>query len=533
MNGARLLLLLLSIASLAVVRPDRSHPWGRLPPGPTAEGAASVIPMDRFFICGWLSPPAESTTAGRMDELAGAGMNLVLPALEDSGRVEDNLRRLDLAAARGQRCIIWDRRFERVVLDRPETFTIIDSIVADYRDHPAMLAYYLGDEPPVPAITAADSFFAALRSKDPAHPPWNNLAGRAGFLTHDDWIAHHRLYLSLLHPAVLCNDQYDFLRTGDRREFVENAAGLGALAREAGIPFWSFILLIEHDPYRRVTPGELRWQVSMLLAYGARGIGYFTYWTPHANPANNWKPAIIDTAGRRTEWYPFVAQWNRFVGAAGSTLARCTWLATAHAGSVPVGGAAFAPNDWVSAVEGRAALGYFADSTGARMLLVANSDSLDARAVTLTLPGTDRACVLDPTHDTWESADCSALPEDSRLTLDLDAGSLALLRLEGPGGGAIAAGTAPGLAVRPNPASAVVRLGLARVGRHARVEIIDAGGRRAWSHPVGSGASTVTWRGERDSGGIARPGVYFARLEDERGVTIARIVWLGANGGGR
>src|SRR5437879_4033133 len=63
---------------------------------------------DSFYICGWVSPPAESTNAARMDEIAGAGMNLLLPALEDSGRVEDNLKRLDLAAARGMKCIIWD-----------------------------------------------------------------------------------------------------------------------------------------------------------------------------------------------------------------------------------------------------------------------------------------------------------------------------------------------------------------------------------------------------------------------------------------
>ncbi len=43
----------------------------------------------------------------------------------------------------------------------------------------------------------------------------------------------------------------------------------------------------------------------------------------------------------------------------------------------------------------------------------------------------------------------------------------------------------------------------------------------------GEGAGLVRWDGARESGGVAAPGVYFARFEDARGVAAARIVWLG------
>ena len=43
--------------------------------------------------------------------------------------------------------------------------------------------------------------------------------------------------------------------------------------------------------------------------------------------------------------------------AAGDSLAWLTWISTQHAGSVPPGGAAFVPDDWVREVEGRAAIG--------------------------------------------------------------------------------------------------------------------------------------------------------------------------------
>src|ERR1700675_2028918 len=105
--------------------------------------------MPEFAIFGWVSPPADSTTDARVAEMAGAGMNLALPAWEDSGRTLDNLTRLDYAAAHGLRCIIWDRRFERFLtlgVETPAGGALIDSIVADYRDRPAFAGYYLGDE---------------------------------------------------------------------------------------------------------------------------------------------------------------------------------------------------------------------------------------------------------------------------------------------------------------------------------------------------------------------------------------------------
>lgn len=50
-----------------------------------ARGGARAAPaaVPRFALFGWVSPPADSTTAYRYDELAGAGLNLTQPAWED------------------------------------------------------------------------------------------------------------------------------------------------------------------------------------------------------------------------------------------------------------------------------------------------------------------------------------------------------------------------------------------------------------------------------------------------------------------
>ena len=528
MNGPHFAASLALALAVIAADGDRPRPPGRLAAGFAAEQLISVVPMNRFYIMGWLSPPAESTSAVRIAELSGAGMNLALQAIADSGRVEDNLRRLDLAAAHGMQCMIWDSRFQRFDPDDPQDGALVDSIVADYRSHPAFFGYYMGDEPPRSVFEGAVKFFAPIRARDPEHPPYNNLLGRAGFKTRDEWLDYTRDYLSRVHPAVLCNDQYDFMRIGDRGQFVENAAGLNALAREAGIPFWSFILLIEHGVYRRVTTGELEWQIGTLLAYGARGIGYFTYWTPGPDTVWNWRPAIIDHDGQRTDWYPVVARLNRLARAAGDTLASLAWLATVQAGSVSPGGTRFTPNGWVSDVDGRAMLGHFVDSIGVRYLMVVNSDSLARRTITLTLVDVTRACVLDERADSWSAVECRPLDPGSRLALDLDAGGFALVRLEGGLAGVVVGGVAPRIQVMPNPAAGEVRLAAAGLSLGGHLEILDSAGRRVWSRRLGPGNATLAWRGERDSGERVAPGLYFARLEDERGVRVARITWLGA-----
>ena len=46
------------------------------------------------------------------------------------------------------------------------------------------------------------------------------------------------------------------------------------------VPFLLIVQAMPHGPYRDPTEAELAWQVHHALAFGARGISYFTYWTP-------------------------------------------------------------------------------------------------------------------------------------------------------------------------------------------------------------------------------------------------------------
>ena len=497
--------------------------------GTAASNRAGVRAFPAFAMFGWVSPPVDSTTDARVSELAGAGLNLMLPVQGDSGRSADNLARLDFAAAHGVRCLIWDRRFETFRTLEVESLAggaLLDSIVTTYRTHPAFAGYYLGDEPPQTLFSLLGKLHRGLRQRDPDHPAWNNLLASAGIGGWDAWRSYVHAYLDSTGAAVLSYDEYDFTTTGDRGVYVQQLAGAAEVAREYGIPFWVITQVTQHLVYRGLTDGEMMWQLSMALAYGASGIGYFTYWTPAPDPAIGWHFGMIAADGTRTHWYDFLAARNPRVAAAGRQLARFSRLATVQSGSVPIGALAFAPSGWISAVVGRAALGLFADSIGTRYVLIANSDSSAAQSVTLTLPGSTGVSQLSNDGSMWLAVVTLPAAAVPRLTLDLEAGAFTLLRIEGPGE-PLRAGAGPALRLAPNPTSEAVRLEFAQVRERGRIEILDAGGRCVWSRDLPRGSSSLRWDGSTDAGARASAGLYFARAADTGGVSVTRLVWLG------
>ena len=483
--------------------------------------AGGVLPDTAAFVLfGWVSPPVDSTSEARIAEMEALGLNLLLPAWLDEGCPGANLERLDWAAAYGQRCLIWDSRLMGAVAWMPSFEDTLDDIVAAYRDHPGLWGYYLGDEPARSLWPLLSRLREALRSRDPAHPAWNNLFGRVNFADRGEFELDLRDYAGQFSPATLSVDHYDFRDFGDYGLFVENLAALRKVADEREIPFWNILQLVPHSNHRALNPGELRWQVGHSLAYGARGIGYFTYWTPDPDPNVNWQPAIIGNDGVRTPWYEFLRAFNPGVRLAGEALARARWRRTTHAGSVPRSGLAFAPDEVVAAVSGRAAIGEFTGPAGEELLLVANSDSLAARVITLDLRAAPGARLV--AGGSSPALDQEPLAQGARLTLSLAAGDFALLELEPPI-------TRASFTIVPNPAADRVRFSLRAPAGELRLDLVDSGGRRVWAATLPAAAGAIEWRGQRSGGPAARPGVYFARVSGPEGAAVTRrFVWLGS-----
>ena len=181
-----------------------------------AQARLASASLPRFALFGWVSPPNDSTTDARIAELAGAGLDVALPAWADSGRFEDNLRRIRYAADHGVRCLAWDERFDRVY-NHGAPMALLDTIVADYASEPGFLGYYFTDEPPPEDFPLLAQIYADLAARDPVHPAWNDLRGLYWFGNRAAWESYARSFIETVHPSVLVNNQYDFLVGSDRR----------------------------------------------------------------------------------------------------------------------------------------------------------------------------------------------------------------------------------------------------------------------------------------------------------------------------
>ena len=74
-----------------------------------------------------------------------------------------------------------------------------------------------------------------------------------------------------------------------------------------GIPFWNVILSIAHLGYDETTEETLALQVYSALAYGSKGIGYFTFYTADKG---NYRHGAIDRFGHHTKTWDLIRNIN-------------------------------------------------------------------------------------------------------------------------------------------------------------------------------------------------------------------------------
>ena len=167
-------------------------------------------------------------------------------------------------------------------------------------------------------------------------------------------------------------------------------------ALQAGISPWVFIQSVDFwgntGGHRRPNEAEIRWQINVSLAYGAKGVQYFTYWTPNLAPGASiqFGESLVSRAGLLTPLYDYAKRVNDYLKVVGKVLLPLTSERVVHANERPLpGGArAFEADGYVTSVSGSPViLGRFRDPAGGteRYLLVANRSFADAAETRLTL----------------------------------------------------------------------------------------------------------------------------------------------------
>ncbi|MDX2168191.1 MAG: hypothetical protein SF182_14040, partial [Deltaproteobacteria bacterium] len=224
---------------------------------------------------------------------AAAGFDVIGAPCEGMRSPALTRQALDVAARHGLRLMISDPRldlYDPAPADWPRG---VSAALAEYSAHPGLAGYFLVDEPGADRFADLAPVVAHLRLVDPAHLAYINLLPdyvsplAHGTPTYEEYV---RRYMEEVRPALLSVDYYPFRSGADRDSFFATLALMRAEALAAGVPWMLIVQAMPHGPYRDPSEAEMSWQIFHALAFGARAISYFTYWTPvHVEGAADWQ----------------------------------------------------------------------------------------------------------------------------------------------------------------------------------------------------------------------------------------------------
>lgn len=325
----------------------------------------------------WVTPPLHEMNVERYQEIKDAGITLMSGFAECSGGVEAMRRSLDLAEEVGLKVLLHDPRVRKAAAafgasspdsassdsaspgaDSSSGAAVEETAAAaeapaqpgfrelleEFGSHPALIGHNVCDEPSMAQFDELSALAARYREILPEAAPFVNLfpiyateQQLAG--TYADYLAQ---FMARYKPEVLSYDHYPFLTArgaqlaglaegevpgefGDFGQAISPTYYLNLqLIREQalahGVPFWLFIQTLSFNGTNRdPSKAEMRWQVYTSLAFGAKGLQYFTYWTPD-NGVETFGDAMIDRAGNKTAHYYEVQDINRELHGIGPTL---------------------------------------------------------------------------------------------------------------------------------------------------------------------------------------------------------------------
>ena len=365
-----------------------------------------LLPDGRFPIAGWCAPPMDENSPTRMREYADAGFTVLLPAVEDPYAVQLNRERLRAAREAGLWAIVRDDRVHPDEAHRPNWQMRVAAACSAYADSAALLAYFLADEPDPKITESLAALTTEFARRDSLHPAYVNYLGLSPALK-GHYGRSYRTYLEEfvtgVQPAFFSVDLYTLLADRETPNLCPGLDTARVVAQRHGVPFWAVLQLTPHLQFRDLTVGEISYQAMLALSYGAKGVVWFTYWTPRADEWG-YRGGPISYQGRRNPSYQRVATVNRRLQQLGRLLGEREAREVRHAGELPVDGHPLDATTPLSRADGGPlTVGFFPPPAGAaRADTLALLVSRDLRRPTrATLKWRGRAEIWDETKAAW------------------------------------------------------------------------------------------------------------------------------------
>jgi hypothetical protein len=194
--------------------------------------------------------------------------------------------------------------------------------------------------------------------------------------------------------------------------WIQNLEIARKVSLESKTPFWQIVLVTQHFGYASPTIADLRYEAFQTLAYGGRGVLWFTYWSPEATDKSaKWRHAMIDAAGNRDPHFDEVRTVNGELRAFGRELLRAesTAVTPLKQGAASV------------------TLGQFKAVDETTLLFIANTDRAGAAEVAVPVEG-QKVEQFDAGMLAWRPIAVGKVDAKPTVKLSLPAGGAALVR---------------------------------------------------------------------------------------------------------
>ena len=296
--------------------------------------------------------------------------------------------------------------------------SLLDSL-ADPEDRAAVYAIYLRDEPNAALFPRLNVWSDAVKKQ--GIMPYINLYpdyASPQQLGSRDYEEHLDHYVETCQPPYLSYDNYSLFEGGQLSEdrFYGNLESVRNKSLQAKIPFWNVVLANAHFSYAEPSDATLAVQVYSTLAYGGRGIGYFTYYTPQVG---NYRLGPIDRFGYRTNTWAMMRNINLQIHSLVPVYNTLTSVNVFHVGNIPRNSRGVESAQLVESVSADGLLvGEFVDPVGNPYALVVNKDMQSSVAFRLQFKEQGRIMLISPFNrgrtpfdgeQTWLAPGCGIL----------------------------------------------------------------------------------------------------------------------------
>lgn len=181
---------------------------------------------------------------------------------------------LSLAKSVGLKYIVKDTRFYSTEFNQ----TVADEIIRDYsglgelRD--AFYGYSLRDEPTAGEVSRFRPWISFFKERDPSKVAFINLLPVYGFDSMHNYESYLDSYLNSNNEAENL-DLVSYDHYFPEKDFYYNLAIIKEKSK--GRPFWAYPLTNRLNNHPIPTPSNIRLEAFAPIAYGAKGLIYYTY----------------------------------------------------------------------------------------------------------------------------------------------------------------------------------------------------------------------------------------------------------------